>query len=130
MTAHNFKEVTIEDIEADPHKFGAPSFEEFCADPDRYRMRKDHLLAISDNGPQLEGLKKRLGKRRWEMDGYEFRCLEHVQNYCNSEGLDIEHDIEIQPYLREGSGGKIDLITKFVRTQGVNGASTKGIIKG
>lgn len=110
-----FKDAVLEDLVNDPASFGAPSFQDFCKDPDRYRFRKDHLLAIADDGSKLEGLKKRLGVTRWEIDGYRFDTPEQVENYCRDEGLDLNEDVDFKPCLIEGISGKIDLVNVYKR---------------
>ena len=114
-----FKDAVLEDLFDDPTKYGAPTLEEFCKNPDRYRFRKDHLLSIADDGSKLEGLKKRLGVTRWEIDGYKFDNPEQVENYCRDEGLDMTTDVDFKPFLQMGISGKIDLVQRFERKQKV-----------
>ena len=40
--------------------------------------------------------------------------VEKVERYCKDEGLDIQKDIDLQPFLK-GTSGKIDIVVKFSR---------------
>lgn len=113
-----FESATIEDVYENPAKFGAPTFAEYLRDREKYEVRKDHLLAIADNGSKLEGLKAQIGKVRWEIDGIRMDNPEQIENYCKNEGLDLKSDIDIRPFLIEGTSGKIDLVNRYVRKFG------------
>lgn len=105
----------LADIFKNPGKYGAPTFEQFLVDRERYTARKDHLLAAADDGSKLEGLKQRLGKTYWEIDGYDMDTPEQIERYCRDEGLNPGTDLKFMPYLKEGVSGKIDIVNKFER---------------
>jgi hypothetical protein len=116
-----FIDASLEDLMDNPASFGAPSFEEFSRDPDRFRNRQDHLLAIADDGSKLEGLKKRLGVIRWEIDDYKMDNPEQIERYCKDEGIDMLNDLELKPFLVEGVSGKIDLVNRYSRKSKILG---------
>ena len=121
MDLSKFKDATLDDVYANPKNFGAPTLEEFMANPDRFRNRQDHLLAIADDGSKLEGLKKRLGVIRWEIDGYTMDNPEQIERYCKDEGIDMEKDLDLKPYLKEGVSGKLDLVNVYSRKSKIVG---------
>lgn len=77
----------MEDIVKNPKKYGAPTYEEFCANPDKYRpiMNARQQLDLIDNGGQ--NLKRYTKTKVFEVLGQTFNSLERAENFCKEHGL-------------------------------------------
>ena len=97
-------DLTMEDLFANPNKYGVPTFEQFCANPDAWRKSADEALEQVDIGSVL-GLKNRVEKMTYEVAGYNCKTLEEAQRVALNEGWDLRK-IEYKPEIRDQGGGK------------------------
>lgn len=86
MNSKFTSETTVQDILENPHDYGAPTFKEFCRNPDKFRKRKDHLFAQGDAGSKLLG--KVVQKHIYYMDGVKCESIEHAQRVMEDKGID------------------------------------------
>lgn len=84
---------TIDDIMADPHRFGAPTFEEFIKNPKRWRKNPDGQMIALTEGPQ--NFRKDLKKIRFFVHGCEIDSEEAVEKMLLDHGYSLE-DIDLE----------------------------------
>lgn len=105
-----FKEVTIHDIIADPKKYGAPTFEEFCRNPDRYRGRDDDALASADRGSAVINS---VQKHIYEIEGIRCKTLEQVERVANGMGIPLK-ELDYRAELIPLPGQTSEILVRFV----------------
>jgi hypothetical protein len=99
---------TIEDLAANPQKYGLPTFEQFAKNPQLYRMPKDSSMAILDRGPTK--FRKDLGKVKYKVHGVELGSQEMAETAILDAGYTLE-DLEIG---REGGKSKLKYEMKMI----------------
>jgi hypothetical protein len=77
---------SIEELEQNPNKFGAPTFEQFRANKERYMGRYDDVVASIDSGDKLLGC-----RQKYYVENYRVESLEHAERLCADMGASI-HD--------------------------------------
>ena len=90
MSSKNLRTFTMEDIQDDPHKYGAPTFEEFLKMRDPFKRKDSNLIAL-DGGPL--NFRDDLKKIRYFINGKESPSLEHVERVLSDCGY-TEDDID------------------------------------
>lgn len=107
----NFENATIEDIQANPSKYGAPTFAEFRANPDRYRKKREHAYVQIDQGATGK-LTYWISTQKYfvEVDGkrFETKSLEKAQEVAHNEGI-TEDRLEWISELIPVSGTKAEV---------------------
>lgn len=83
--------VSMEELMLDPHKFGAPTFEEFTRG--RGRVRKDQQMIALTDGPK--NFRKDLKKIRYFCHGEELPNEESVEKMLADHGYTLE-DIDLE----------------------------------
>ena len=101
---------SVEEILADPNKFGVPTFAQFKRNPDVYRPRKDRYLAAFSQGP--ENFRKNLKGIRFFCHGKELRGEEDVERMLLDHGYTME-DIDL-----ENKGTRLKKTINFKPVQG------------
>jgi hypothetical protein len=109
------EELTIDDLLQDPKSFGAPTFEEYAKNPERWRKAADDIFAQVDLGSVL-GLNKVVEKYRFKILNYKCDTLEEVEKVCKNEGWDIRK-LEIHPEIVPLGGGKCDIEVTFKQSK-------------
>jgi hypothetical protein len=99
------------DVANDPHKFGAPTFEEFKRNREKYMGRDDDTLESAEKGSQT--LKKYVKRYLYEIEGYRCRTLDEVDRVATSQGIPIK-DLDYRPTVVPLGGGKFDILVKFI----------------
>jgi len=110
MNAHD---EVMKDIVEDPKKYGAPSFEDFCKDPDSYTKALDDVLAATDDS--LKSHRQLLRRQKYFYEGYECRTLEEVEKCALNDGINTKEDLDCLPQWVDVVGGEFDLYVKFQR---------------
>ena len=108
-----FKEVKIEDLMADPNKFGAPTFEQFCKNPERFRGRADDILSSVDRGSSIIGS---VQKQVYEIEGVRCSTLEAVEKVAADMGIPLK-ELDYRAELIPLPGQKSEILVKFVSKQ-------------
>lgn len=108
-----------DDIQSDPHKFGAPTFMEYCLMREKYVGREDDgMIAITD-GPKK--FRKDLNKIKLQVNGFDM-VEEQVERALGDHGYTLA-DIDLQnrnSRLKKQiqmiplGGGKFDLVVNFL----------------
>lgn len=90
---------------------GFPSFDEFCKNPDKYRVRSDQVLATTDACDSI--LKRDIKKQYFMINGHKVETLEKVQQIANDLGWDLSK-MKMEPELQKTTAGKYEVHMKFV----------------
>lgn len=106
------------DIIKDPKKYGAPTFEEYCADPEKWRGRADEVFSTIDNQKSI--LRDRFNKIIYKINGYECKTIEKVQSVAMDMGIEM-HELDYKIQLIPQGGGECDVLIEFVhKAQGAS----------
>ena len=106
-----FMESQIEDLIRDPGKYGAPTFAEFCRNPDKYRKNKEQTLITADGGSKVvQGIQK----HKYSVEGVECESLEQAQRIISDMGLKQE-ELEFGVNLEDVGNHKIVAHVNFRR---------------
>lgn len=92
-------------------KMGAPSFEEFKRNRDKYMGRPDDVLSSVDQGGTM--LKGYMKKVRYELEGYRCATLEEVERVASSQGIELS-DLDYRAVCVPQSGYTCDILVKFM----------------
>lgn len=86
-----FADATVKDIAADPHKYGAPTFEEYCRDPERFKSfyTEAGKLAMLDKGPNQ--IRNQLRKQVWVVNGIKCASPERAEALAKDENIDLRY---------------------------------------
>lgn len=107
----DFSNVDINDLAENPEKFGAPTFEQFKKNREKYLGKDDSTLAIVDKGSNnLSGI---LEKYVYEIEGFRCKNLEEVERIAGDYGINLR-DLDYRPELIPQGGGKAKMLIKFV----------------
>jgi len=90
---------------------GFPSFEKFCANPERYLGKDDDKLAEVDKGGK--GINAPTKKHIYEIEGFKCKSLEEVERVAKDFGIPVK-DLDYKPEVIPRAGHKCDLYIKFV----------------
>ena len=104
-------DTTLDDVLENPNKFGAPTFEEFKRNREKYLGREDDKLAFADRGSTI--LRRDIKKHIYEIEGYRCKTLEEVERVASSQGIPLKQ-LDYKPELIQCGAGKYDVIVKFV----------------
>ncbi len=110
MTNRKHAEST-DDIYEDPHAYGAPTFEEFKKNRERYMGRDDDSLASVSKGGEISN--RFTQKHIYEIEGYRCKTLEEVERIAKSQGIALR-DLDYKAILIPQGAGKGNLLVKFV----------------
>jgi hypothetical protein len=111
-----FRTAQVEDLLANPHKFGAPSFEEFARNPDKWRARKDHWFEAVDKGSQMIG--SVVSKQKYFVEGVPCATLEKCEQHAKDLGLSIE-DLEPRPQMHYMGGRDWEIHINWVKKNAI-----------
>ena len=93
-------------------KMGAPTFEQFCKNPDKYRkitQSVNEVLGGVDKSSQI--FKELISKQVYEIRGFRVKTLEEVERIANDHNIPLDkYTAEIEPQ----GGGKCDVVVRFV----------------
>lgn len=105
---------TMQDLMDDPKRYGLPTFEEFCQNPDRYRPRWDAKLAAADAGSSK--LARYVERYRWEVEGTKCSSPEQAERIAREKGIDLNRgDYDVVPEVIPNGNGKCDILVRIVR---------------
>lgn len=117
--AVDFSNAQIEDLIADPHKFGCPTFEEFSKARDKWLPREDEAMVMLTDGPQR--FRNDLRKITFQVHGKEMKP-EQVERALGDYGytladIDLENRnsrLKKQVEMTPLGGGKYDVVVNFL----------------
>ena len=115
MTGPDFSTATLEDLLANPRKYGAPTFEEYKRDPSKWQI---DWAKIADNGSQDATFKKHLKKTYNKVLGYKAETIEKAETIANDHGLTLS-SMRIKPQVEPIGGGWFNLAVEFMPPEGM-----------
>jgi len=96
-------------------KRGFPTFDEFCKNPDKYRIAKEELFKSVDSSSQVFRNQIKGQKYIWKGD-YPCASLEQVERIAKDEGFTIDQ-LEMRPGVRPINGtdpnGPMEILIQF-----------------
>ena len=105
----NMKDIDIHPGE-ELRKMGAPTFQEFKKNREKWVGRDDDVLARADKGGNINRVTK---KHIYEIEGHRCKSLEEVERVAASKGIPLR-ELDYQPKVIPGIGHKCDVLVKFV----------------
>lgn len=124
--AERFRNATQNDVIENPAAFGAPTFEEFKRNREKYVGRDDDVLAQVDKGGEL--VRKFAQRFIYEIEGYRCKTLEEVERVASSQGIPLR-ELDYRPHVIPQGAGKWDAVIRFV-PKSSTGRRTNARIKG
>jgi bacterioferritin-associated ferredoxin len=101
---------TLQDALRDPAKFGAPTFKEFCANPEKYRKigGMGHVLNALSDQPGMSQIGHLLKDMTYVVMGHDCgKSLEKAEQVLQNEvAAEFLADVIMKPELIEASAGK------------------------
>ncbi len=101
-----WKDATLQDLLADPKKFGAPTFGEYKSDPYKYQV---NWAAVADNGSRNLGGQV---KQTYKLFGYEVKKIEYAEKIAKDHGHDLRN-MTIHPQIINEGGQKYNVVVEF-----------------
>lgn len=105
-------EITVENVLANPSKYGFPTFQEFARKPAQWRDTLDDKLARFDGSSKL--FKNLVEKQTYKISGYEVDTLEQVEHIAKNEGIDL-NGCKFCPQVLPQGNGKCRIVVEFKR---------------
>ena len=104
--------LTMEMLMKDPHAFGLPTFDEYCAAPDNYRKSFKRLMTEIELGP--DSYRKETREIVYWVGLNKCRSPERAMDIMLDMGWDPRHvDARIDP--QTGTAGKLIFNVRFVQ---------------
>jgi hypothetical protein len=106
---NQFRNATTEDIQADPHRYGAPTLEEFQRNKQKYiRNKLQDLLECVEAGSVHD---KKTRRCRFEIGTQRFRSPEQVEKYVLENGIDLDENFIP---VKINQGGHDEWLVRFL----------------
>ena len=102
---------SFDDLLENPSKFGAPTFDEFCRNPDKYLGRDDDMLSRVDVGGKV--MNNCTQRHIYEIEGFKTRKLEEVDRFARDHGIPLR-ELDYRPEVIPTGAGKCDILIKFM----------------
>jgi len=102
------------ELASNPNKFGVPTFEQFCQNPERFTGRWDDKFSQVDVGSHYLG--KVAKKYIFEVEGVRCKSLEDCERVAIEKGIDLKSkEYDYRAMLIPQGGGTADILVKFMR---------------
>lgn len=109
--SNKFKDVSLDDVYADPTKFGLPTFDEFVKKPELLLGRDDEAFSEVEKGST--NLNRLVNKHVYEIEGYKCKTLDEVEKVAKSMGINIR-ELDYRPQIVPNTSGKYSIKVTFV----------------
>lgn len=107
-----WNDATLDDLMANPKKYGLPTFQEFQREPGKYRQPEDGDFGWVEKGSDL--LRGVIKSHSYECLGYKAKNLETCERIAKDHGLGIM-DLDMKPELVQENAGKYSVLVRFTR---------------
>ncbi|OPZ23000.1 MAG: hypothetical protein BWZ03_00668 [bacterium ADurb.BinA186] len=105
----NLSELTLEQLAADPKKFGLPTFEEFRKNPSAYKFDEEARLGTVDAGSViLRNIKRHI----YYVNGYKCDSLEKAQDVAKNMGF-VLGSVNPEPDMQRSTDGRYEIHVHF-----------------
>jgi hypothetical protein len=101
------KDTTLEDIVKNPAKYGAPTFQQWRQNKDKWRV---DWAAIADNGSRQ--LAHQQVRQLYKVGKYIVKSIEEAERIARDMGFTLSR-MPIAPQIRPQGGQKHDIIVEF-----------------
>lgn len=101
----------MDEILSNPNAFGAPTFEQFKQNKQKYLGSDEQTLENVDKGSF--NLREVVDRYVYEIEGFRCKTLEEVERIASDYGIPIK-DLDYRPELLPQGGGKAKMLVKFV----------------
>jgi hypothetical protein len=105
---------STDDIYENPADYGAPTFEEFKRNREKYMGRDDDALASVSAGGEVSN--RFTNKHIYEIEGYRCKSLEEVERVAREQGIPLR-SLDFRAMLIPQGAGKGNLLIKFVSSE-------------
>lgn len=102
-------EEEFQQILADPKRFGAPTFEEFVKDPEKYLGKRDDFFVSAEDGAVLLKQSNLVKDQLYCLGNNKTDSLEEFSRWLQDEGIDVRN-IEWCPELEKVEGGQYRIL--------------------
>ncbi len=109
--AERFRDASYSDVVSNPSSFGAPTFDEFRKNREKYIGRDDEALGQVDKLGDLT--RKFVQKVIYEIEGYRCSTLEEVEKIASNQGIPLR-ELDYRPHVIPMGSGKWDAVVKFM----------------
>lgn len=117
MSMEHWQSADFDEIMSNPEKFGAPTFEQFKANRDKWLGRWDDKFAEVDRGSRMPGLGRMIKKYKYQVEHYTCDSLEECEKVALSLGIDLQsNEYKYETVLVPQGGGTCDAVIKFIST--------------
>lgn len=113
----DFSELTIDDLIANPTKYGVPSFGQFKKNRQLYMGREDESMSQVSNGSKVLG--KYVKNHRYYFGVYKCHTLEEVERTALNHGIPLS-DLVYVPELIPTGGQWADMKVTFMSKEEYN----------
>lgn len=108
------RNLSQEDILEDPNRYGLPTFQEFCKNPEKWRANPEQVLIDATRGSTI--LKKAISKITFAFRCWETSSAEKIERILADYGLKPQ-DVEMKPELIYLGNGKCKCIVNFIEKE-------------
>ena len=119
-----WESATTDDIMNNPEKFGAPTFEAFKRQRDKYMKNHNQTFDRIEKGGSVAN--RFTKKQVYEIEGYRCKTLEEVERVALNMGIDLntmKYSAEFCPL----GGGQADVLVKFMSESDRNRRGSHGL---
>lgn len=109
-TAREMQTLTLDDILANPTRYGMPSFDEFRKAPDKWRKRPDDVFTLADGSTRV--FRGAVAKQVYFIKGYKCDNLEKVERIAKEEGMNL-YNLEMIPEVKPISSSQCEIHITF-----------------
>lgn len=104
----------MDDLLRDPKKYGLPTFDEYCKNPDAYRNSVERLMKEVEQG--LSGFQGGLGDRTYFVSHYKCNSITKAMEIMRELGWDPKRlDMKIDP--DKGTAGRVNFKVTFYQKE-------------
>jgi hypothetical protein len=100
MSTARLREIDFQKVVDDPKSFGAPTFEEFAKNPNKWLPRDEEVFDSIDNGPTDSSLRQYIDKFVYEIEGYQCHSIEEAYRVAKEQGIplkSLDYRVQILP---------------------------------
>jgi hypothetical protein len=113
--SRNYEAEVQQEFMENPNKFGAPTFEEFKRNPEKYVGKSGHHDTFASIDRGSKNLARYVKRHKYELLGYRTEKLEEIERIAS------ENNITLKDFTAECvplGGGKCDILVRFVSPEG------------
>jgi hypothetical protein len=112
LEVNELSKATVEDLASNPNKYGIPTWDQFSADPERFKMAlsSSELMAQIDRGSQM--LNRHVTHHEYWVGGYRCESLEAADRMLSDMGIAVTSQ-NFKPEVIDLGAGKCKVKVTF-----------------